>query len=125
MERVWQFGLYPVDDQRTRFVSRGMERFQPTLRWWLAMRIMEPAAFIMTRRFTPDGVARSRRGRGVRDCADVRGPRNAPEDDDDFLNAGFYARVCGVVPWANTRAWCKSHVMAQVVISCFPGAWNG
>jgi hypothetical protein len=51
MEWVWQFGLYPLDDERTRLVDRGMERVPPTLVWWLGMRIMEPAAFIMTRRF--------------------------------------------------------------------------
>jgi hypothetical protein len=32
-------------------VSRGTERFPNTLLWWMGMRIMEPAAFIMTRRF--------------------------------------------------------------------------
>lgn len=48
---VWQFGLYPLDDQRTRFVTRGTEHVPNELLWWLAMRIMEPAAFIMTRRF--------------------------------------------------------------------------
>lgn len=51
MEWVWQFGLYPVDDQCTRLVDRGIERVPNTPIWWLAMRIMEPAAFIMTRRF--------------------------------------------------------------------------
>ena len=48
---VWQFGLYPLDDQRTRFVTRGTEHVPDTLLWWVAMRIMEPASFIMTRRF--------------------------------------------------------------------------
>ena len=48
---VWQFALYPIDDQRTRFVTRGTEQVPNTLPWWLGMRIMEPAAFIMTRRF--------------------------------------------------------------------------
>jgi hypothetical protein len=48
---VWQFGLYPLDDQRTRFVTRGSEQVPNNLLWWLGMRIMEPAAFIMTRRF--------------------------------------------------------------------------
>jgi len=51
MDWVWQFGLYPVDDQRTRLVSRGTERVPNTVLWWLFMRISEPAAFIMTRRF--------------------------------------------------------------------------
>jgi hypothetical protein len=51
MEWVWQFGLYPVDDRRTRLVARGIERVPNTALWWLSMRVMEPAAFIMTRRF--------------------------------------------------------------------------
>lgn len=49
-EWVWQFGLYPVDEQRTRLVTRGTERFTKTVSTWLFMRVMEPAAFIMTRR---------------------------------------------------------------------------
>jgi hypothetical protein len=48
---VWQFGLYPVDDRRTRLVSRGTEHVPSSPLWWLFMRISEPAAFIMTRRF--------------------------------------------------------------------------
>ena len=48
---VWQFGLYPVDERHTRFVSRGTERVPHGPVWWLMMRIMEPASFIMTRRF--------------------------------------------------------------------------
>ena len=48
---VWQFGLYPLDDQRTRLVTRGSEQVPNKLLWWLGMRIMEPASFIMTRRF--------------------------------------------------------------------------
>jgi hypothetical protein len=47
---VWQFGLYPLDERRTRLVSRGTERVPRGPAWWLGMRIMEPAAFIMTRR---------------------------------------------------------------------------
>ena len=48
---VWQFGLYPLDEQRTRLVTRGTERVPNTPLWWLGMRLMEPASFIMTRRF--------------------------------------------------------------------------
>lgn len=51
MEWVWQFGLYPLDDRCTRLVDRGTERYPNTLLWWLFARMMEPAAFIMTRRF--------------------------------------------------------------------------
>jgi hypothetical protein len=47
---VWQFGLYPLDGGRTRLVSRGTQRFANTIGAWLFMRVMEPAAFIMTRR---------------------------------------------------------------------------
>lgn len=50
MRWVWQFGLYPLDDRRTRLVSRGTERVPNTAAAWLALRVMEPAAFIMTRR---------------------------------------------------------------------------
>ena len=49
-EWVWQFGLYPIDEKRTRLLTRGTERFANTVGAWLFMRMMEPAAFIMTRR---------------------------------------------------------------------------
>ena len=47
---VWQFGLYPLDEDRTRLVSRGTQRFANIFSTSLFMRVMEPAAFIMTRR---------------------------------------------------------------------------
>jgi hypothetical protein len=50
MEWVWQFGLYPLDQDRTRLVSRGTEQIPTTVIGWFFMRVMEPAAFIMTRR---------------------------------------------------------------------------
>ncbi len=49
MEWVWQFGLYPLDDNRTRLISRGTERVPNTAAMWLFMRVTEPAAFVMTR----------------------------------------------------------------------------
>lgn len=49
-EWVWQFGLDPLDSGRTRLVSRGTERFAKSAATWLFMRVMEPAAFVMTRR---------------------------------------------------------------------------
>ena len=49
-EWVWQFGLYPVNEGRARLVSRGTERYANTVGTWLFMRVMEPAAFVMTRR---------------------------------------------------------------------------
>ena len=50
MEWVWQFGLYPLDPQRTRLISRGSERTPNTVPFWLFMRVMEPASFVMTSR---------------------------------------------------------------------------
>jgi hypothetical protein len=47
---VWQFGLYPQDDRRTRLVSRNVVRVPRTFRSSLVMRVIEPAAFLMTRR---------------------------------------------------------------------------
>lgn len=50
MEWVWQFGLYPQDGEGTRLVSHSTERVPNTPAGRLGMLIMEPAAFIMTRR---------------------------------------------------------------------------
>jgi hypothetical protein len=46
---VWQFGLYPIDEKRTRLVSRSRVRTQ---RFWarLFTYAIEPAGFVMTRR---------------------------------------------------------------------------
>jgi len=46
---VWQFGLYPVDEKRTRLVSRS--RVRPQTVWArLFTYVIEPAGFLMTRR---------------------------------------------------------------------------
>lgn len=50
MEWVWQFGLNPLKDERTRLVTRGIERVPKTAAGRLSMFLMEPASFIMTRR---------------------------------------------------------------------------
>jgi hypothetical protein len=47
---VWQFGLYPADQTRTRLVSRNRVRVSRTVGSWLFMRVIEPAAFLRTRR---------------------------------------------------------------------------
>lgn len=46
---VWQFGLYPIDETRTRLVSRSRTRSRV---WWarLLTSAIEPAGFLMTRR---------------------------------------------------------------------------
>jgi hypothetical protein len=50
MDWVWQWGLYPIDDQRTRLVARSTERVPKTPLWWLALQITDPAAFVMGRK---------------------------------------------------------------------------
>lgn len=47
MEWVWQWGLYPLDDERTRLVARSTERTPKTAPYWLFMRVTEPASFVM------------------------------------------------------------------------------
>jgi hypothetical protein len=46
---VWQFGLYPVDENRTRLVSRSRV-YTKTVWARLATYAIEPAGFVMTRR---------------------------------------------------------------------------
>jgi len=49
LDWVWQFGLYPVDETRTRLVSRSRVRAQTI--WARSLtRAIEPAGFLMTRR---------------------------------------------------------------------------
>ena len=47
---LWQLGLYPVNSRQTRLVSRNRARLPRTVGWALFMCVLEPAAFIMTRR---------------------------------------------------------------------------
>jgi hypothetical protein len=47
---VWQFGLYPVNGRQTRLVSRNRAYLPRTIGSTLFMCILEPAAFIMTRK---------------------------------------------------------------------------
>lgn len=75
MQWVWQFGVYQLDDQRTRLVSRGTERVPATAAAWLAMRVMEPAAFIMTRRMLLGVNQRAEGLRSVRSSGDGIDPK--------------------------------------------------
>jgi hypothetical protein len=47
---VWQFGLYPVTHRQTRLVSRNRAYVPTTVGSTLFMVMLEPAAFIMTRK---------------------------------------------------------------------------
>jgi hypothetical protein len=49
LDWVWQFGLYPVDETRTRLISRSRVRAQAVSARLLTHAI-EPAGFVMTRR---------------------------------------------------------------------------
>jgi hypothetical protein len=46
---IWQFGVYPIDERRTRLVSRSCVRTR-TVWARLATYAIEPAGFVMTRR---------------------------------------------------------------------------
>lgn len=64
---VWQFGLYPVDDTRTRLVSRSQVRPIGILAWLFCVLAIEPSGFLMTRRMLLGIKARAemlRAGRG-------------------------------------------------------------
>ena len=78
-EWVWQFGLYPLNTNRTRLVSRGTERFANTVGAWLFMRVMEPAALVMTRRMLLGLKQRAEtlRARRSERAGDARGNRTA------------------------------------------------
>ena len=47
---IWQFGLYSVGAGRTRLISRNRANVARTVGWRLFMIVLEPAAFLMTRR---------------------------------------------------------------------------
>jgi hypothetical protein len=49
LDWVWQFGLYPVDETRTRLISRSRVRAQAVWARLLTWAV-EPAGFVMTRR---------------------------------------------------------------------------
>jgi hypothetical protein len=71
---VWQFGLYTVDEKRTRLVSRSRVRTQ-TVWSRLFTYAIEPAGFLMTRRMLLGLKARAEALRAGR--ADTRGDRRA------------------------------------------------
>jgi len=47
---TWQFGLYPLNARSTRLVTRNRARGPRTIGSRILMRMLEPAAFIMTRK---------------------------------------------------------------------------
>jgi hypothetical protein len=49
LDWVWQFGLYPIDEERTRLVSRSRVHAR-TVSARLLTAVIEPAGFVMTRR---------------------------------------------------------------------------
>ena len=47
---VWQFGLYAIDERRTRLVSRSQVQPRSVAAWLACMLAIEPSGFLMTRR---------------------------------------------------------------------------
>jgi hypothetical protein len=72
---VWQFGLYSVDDKRTRLVSRSQVRPHTVWAWLFSVLAIEPAGFVMTRRMLLGLKARAEALRAGR--ADTHGDRRA------------------------------------------------
>ena len=72
---VWQFGLYPLDEKRTRLVSRSCVR---TKRVWarLFTYVIEPAGFLMTRRMLL-GIKQRAEGLASARAGDPRSHRSA------------------------------------------------
>jgi len=70
---VWQFGLYPLDEKRTRLVSRSCVRTQ---RVWarLFTYMIEPAGFLMTRRML---LGIKQRAEGLARAGDPRSHQSA------------------------------------------------
>ena len=70
LDWVWQFGLFPIDESRTRLVSRSRVRAQAV---WarLLTHAMEPAAFLMMRRML---LGLKQRAEGLR-AASIGGTR--------------------------------------------------
>jgi|SRR5580765_4386716 hypothetical protein len=70
---VWQFGLYPLDETRTRLVSRSCVR---TRRVWarLFTYMIEPAGFLMTRRML---LGIKQRAEGLARAGDPRSHQSA------------------------------------------------
>ena len=71
--RLWQISLYPIDSRQTRLVSRNQATLRRTVGWALFMCLLEPAAFIMTRRML---LGLKRRAEAVT-AAGERGAANA------------------------------------------------
>jgi hypothetical protein len=75
---VWQFGLYKVDEKRTRLVSRSRVRTR-TVWARLLTYVIEPAGFLMTRRMLLGLKQRAEtlKGRASARAGDTRGDRDA------------------------------------------------
>jgi hypothetical protein len=73
---VWQFGLYPIDGQRTRLVSRSRVRARSV---WarLATYAIEPSGFLMTRRMLLGLKQRAEALRGATTAGNPAGQRTA------------------------------------------------
>jgi hypothetical protein len=74
----WQFGLYPLDERRTRLVSRNRVRPPRTIIARLGMCVLEPAAFIMLRKMLLGLKRRAEHLAAAPSDLTARGVREAP-----------------------------------------------
>ena len=70
---VWQFGLYPVDENRTRLVSRSHVRPLTVWATLFSVCVIEPAGFFMTRRMLLGLKQRAEVARSSRTAWPLRG----------------------------------------------------
>jgi hypothetical protein len=81
LDWVWQFGLYPVDETRTRLVSRSRVRAR-TLWARLLTHAIEPAGFLMTRKMLL----------GLKERAETLRAQQAALADSPHVDRGAAAR---------------------------------
>ena len=108
---VWQFGLYPLDDRRTRLVSRNRARLPRTLESILFMCALEPGglhhdAADAARSQAPGGRSRGGKARGRATCG-VRGRSEwGPSGEVWRCGVASSSSRCSTA-W---RARCSSHL---------------
>jgi hypothetical protein len=61
---MWQFGMFPLGGRRTRLISRTAGQVPRGFARWCLLRVLEPAAFLMTRRMLI-GIKQRAEGRAI------------------------------------------------------------
>jgi hypothetical protein len=103
---VWQFGLYPVDEQRTQLVSRSRV-YARTVWARLLTSVIEPAGFLMTRRMLLGIKERAEArdtGQRARNARTVRLTSALSQAGDSWPHAPLSDRVSAWTSRANAAA---------------------